>query len=317
MWHFIRYPSILCVVNGQTWGRFICLGFLWKLLIDPVIINAIIVLNYNEELSIINKNIYNKKRCRMPRQARVKSITGIYHIMLRGIDKRDIFLDNEDKLKFLESIEKAKEKGKFNVLGFCLMDNHVHMLLKEYEEIGTSIKRITVGYVGWHNKKHDRTGHLFQNRYMSEPVNTEEYLVTVLRYIHQNPVKARIVTSVKDYKWSSYGFYYLFYNGQKTIIDGTLIENYFGTFEEFSRYMNTVNDDECLEAKTVKHNTDNKLTKIITDKYKVINLPELPFDKKKAIIKDIYIMENTSIRQLSRVFGMGKSIVEKVLKKDE
>jgi len=306
LWHFIRYPSILCVVNGQTWGRFICLGFLWKLLIDPVIINAIIVLNYNEELSIINKNIYNKKRCRMPRQARVKSITGIYHIMLRGIDKRDIFLDNEDKLKFLESIEKAKEKGKFNVLGFCLMDNHVHMLLKEYEEIGTSIKRITVGYVGWHNKKHDRTGHLFQNRYMSEPVNTEEYLVTVLRYIHQNPVKARIVTSVKDYKWSSYGFYYLFYNGQKTIIDGTLIENYFGTFEEFSRYMNTVNDDECLEAKTV-----------ITDKYKVINLPELPFDKKKAIIKDIYIMENTSIRQLSRVFGMGKSIVEKVLKKDE
>lgn len=120
----------------------------------------------------------------MPRQARVRSITGIYHIMLRGIDKRDIFLENEDKLKFLECIERAKAKGNFKVLGYCLMDNHIHMLLKESEEIGTSIKRITVGYVGWHNKKYDRTGHLFQNRYLSEPVTTEEYLLTVLRYIH-------------------------------------------------------------------------------------------------------------------------------------
>lgn len=79
----------------------------------------------------------------MPRSARQKSITGIYHIMLRGIDKRDIFLENEDKMKFLESINKAKETGKFELYGYCLMDNHIHMLIKESEEIGTSVKRIT------------------------------------------------------------------------------------------------------------------------------------------------------------------------------
>ncbi len=215
----------------------------------------------------------------MPRQARVRSITGIYHIMLRGIDKRDVLLDNEDKLKFLENIEKAKEKGKFKVLGYCLMDNHIHMLLKEDEGIGTSIKRITVGYVGWHNKKYDRTGHLFQNRYLSEPVNNEEYLLTVLRYIHQNPVKARIVSDVRDYSWISFGDYYLTYNGQKTIINGTLmVENYFKTFEEFSRYMNTISDDECLETKTLKYNSDDNLTKIISNKYKVISLQELPLN---------------------------------------
>jgi len=253
----------------------------------------------------------------MPRQARVRSITGIYHIMPRGIDKRDVFLDNEDKLKFLENIEKAKEKGKFKVLGFCLMDNHIHMLLKEDEEIGISIKRITVGYVGWHNKKYDRTGHLFQNRYLSEPVTSEEYLLTVLRYIHQNPVKAKIAVNAKDYNWSSFGHYYLFYNGQETIIEGTLIENYFKTFEEFSRYTNTINDDECLETKTVKYTSDDNLKKIISNKYKVINLQELILDKKKEIIKDVYIRENTSIRQLSRVFGTGKTIVENVVKKDK
>ncbi len=128
----------------------------------------------------------------MSRRARTKSITGIYHIMLGEIDKRDMFLDSDDKLKFLESTERAKEKGNFKVLGYFLMDNHIHMLLKEDEEIGTSIKRITVSYVGCHNKKHDRTGYLFQNKYKSESVDTEEYLFTVLRYIHQNSLKAKI-----------------------------------------------------------------------------------------------------------------------------
>lgn len=252
----------------------------------------------------------------MPRQARVKSITGIYHIMLRGIDKRNIFLENEDKFKFLESIKKAKEKGNFKVYGYCLMDNHIHMLLKENEKLGTSIKRITVGYAGWHNKKYDRTGHLFQNRYLSEPVTTEEYLLIVLRYIHQNPVKAKIAVNVKDYNWSSFEHYYLFYNGQETIIDGTLMENYFKTFEEFSRYMNKNNADECLEAKTVKYNDDNKLIEIIRNKYKVLSLPDLQLNIKKEIIKEIYNTEKTSIRQLSRVFGTGKKIVENSVKRD-
>nr|WP_312577941.1 transposase [Sedimentibacter sp.] len=252
----------------------------------------------------------------MPRQARLKSITGIYHIMLRGIDKRDIFLDSEDKLKFLESIERAKEKGNFKVLGYCLMDNHIHMLLKEDEEIGTSIKRITVSYVGWHNKKHDRTGHLFQNRYKSEPVETEKYLLTVLRYIHQNPVKAKIAANAEDYNWSSYGHYYSYYNGQKTIIDGTILKSYFSTFEEFSRYMNMSNDDECLETIVVRNNSDDDLIKMIHSKYKVINLPKLPLNEKKEIIRDIYRRENTSIRQLSRIFDMGKTSIENTVKKD-
>ena len=130
----------------------------------------------------------------MSRVSRKKSKTGIYHIMLRGIDKRNIFLDNEDRKKFIEKLKIARETAGFRLHGYCLMDNHVHLLIEENEEIGTSIKRITVGYVQWHNNKHERTGHLFQNRYLSEPVETDAYLLTVLRYIHQNPVKAKITS---------------------------------------------------------------------------------------------------------------------------
>lgn len=74
--------------------------------------------------------------------------------MLRGTDKRDIFLDDENRKQFIERVIKAKESGGFKIYGYCLMNNHVHMLIKGNEEIGTSIKRITVGYVGWHNKKY-------------------------------------------------------------------------------------------------------------------------------------------------------------------
>ena len=89
----------------------------------------------------------------MPREAREKSKTGIYHVLLRGIDKRDLFLDDDDRRKFVRNLEQAKEKGGLDVYGYCLMDNHIHLLVKEGEEIGESIKRITVGYVGWHNQK--------------------------------------------------------------------------------------------------------------------------------------------------------------------
>ena len=140
----------------------------------------------------------------MARQSREKSETGIYHVMIRGIDKRNIFLDKEDKIKFLEKLIQAKEAAKFKLYAYCLMDNHVHLLIQESEEIGTSIKRLTVGYVQWHNNKYARTGHLFQNRYMSEVVETEEYLISVLRYIHQNPVKAKMVKNCTNYLWSSY-----------------------------------------------------------------------------------------------------------------
>ena len=106
----------------------------------------------------------------MPRYARKRSSTGIYHVMLKGIDGRDIFLDDEDKEKFIENMLKARDKGNFELYAYCLMDNHLHILIKESEGIGTSIKRIAVGYVQWHNNKYGRIGHLFQNRYLSEPV---------------------------------------------------------------------------------------------------------------------------------------------------
>lgn len=144
----------------------------------------------------------------MPRVPRHKSESGIYHIMLRGINQQTIFEDDEDYSKFLSTLEKYKAVSGYKVFAYCLMSNHIHILLKtDNEDLDLIMKRIAGSYVYWYNWKYYRKGHLFQDRFKSEPIDDEKYLLTVLRYIHQNPVKAKIVKNIDEYIYSSYNDY--------------------------------------------------------------------------------------------------------------
>ena len=144
----------------------------------------------------------------MPRMARKKSSSGIYHIMLRGINKQDIFHEAEDRIKLIEILNYYRDICEYEIYGYCLMSNHIHLLIKEGKEtISQAIKRIGVNYAYWYNSKYARCGHLFQDRFKSETVEDDRYLLTVLRYIHQNPVKAGIVAEAIKYRWSSYSEY--------------------------------------------------------------------------------------------------------------
>ena len=127
----------------------------------------------------------------MPRAARKKSETGVYHVMLRGIDRQVIFLDDEDCEKYLQCITDCQQISGFKLHAYCLMGNHLHLLIQEGKEpLEQIFKRIGVRHVYWFNWKYKRSGHLFQDRFKSEPVQDDAYFLTVLRYIYQNPVKA-------------------------------------------------------------------------------------------------------------------------------
>ena len=153
----------------------------------------------------------------MPRQARRKSKTGIYHVILRGINRQIIFEDEEDNDKAIETLSKYKEICGYRLYAYCLMGNHIHLLLKtEKDDIDLVIKRIAGSYVYWHNLKYRRIGHLFQDRYKSEAVESDRYLLAVLRYIHQNPQKAGLCKEISDYKYSSYSDYI---KGESEILD--------------------------------------------------------------------------------------------------
>lgn len=163
----------------------------------------------------------------MARQARQVSGTGIYHVMMRGINRQNIFEDDEDYRRFRELLYQMvypiDESGKTLpprcvFYAYCLMSNHVHLLIREAaENLSEVIKRIGVSYAQYYNKKYVHFGHLFQDRFRSEPVNDDSYFFTVLRYIHQNPVAAGITCNVADYPWSSWGEYERTGNGIPTI----------------------------------------------------------------------------------------------------
>lgn len=249
----------------------------------------------------------------MPRGPRQKSETGIYHVMLKGIDGRDIFLQEGDRKKFLSQVLQAQGKGGFSLLAYCLMDNHVHFLLEENEDLGTTMKRITVGYVLWHNYQYGRSGHLFQNRYLSEVVEADDYLVTVARYIHQNPVKAGIVKKAKNFHWSSYQQYIDAYEGRATQINPERIMLYFKTRVDFEAFMNVQKEDNCLRNISDRMLTDEELSTIIKNKYLGEPGQELSKEQRNKLIKKVYRNENTSIRQLARVLGVGKKVIEGAL----
>lgn len=163
----------------------------------------------------------------MARRAREVSGTGIYHVMLRGINRQNIFEDEEDYFFFKKllymMVYPVDEKrqplpSRCIFYAYCLMPNHVHLLIREGSEVlAEVIKRIGVSYAQYYNKKYLRFGHLFQDRFRSEPVNDNAYFFTLLRYIHQNPLAAGLVKDVESYRWSSWGDYERTGNGIQSI----------------------------------------------------------------------------------------------------
>ncbi len=205
-------------------------------------------------------------------------------------------------------------KGKKSKQEF-IMDNHVHILIKEGEEdLRVSMKRIEVSYVYWYNWKYDRVGHLFQDRYKSEVVENDRYLLTVLRYIHQNPLMANIVSDVKDYKWSSYSEYI----HEAITIESKFILDIFDKdikkakllFEEFHK----IKDDiKCLDIEENRRIKDSEAMEIIKGICNVSHCMDIQgFSKIKRdscfkIIKE----KGLSTRQISRLTGVSRNIILK------
>lgn len=245
----------------------------------------------------------------MSRTARVKSETGIYHVMLRGLDKRDIFLQNGDFEVFLKYIAKAKEKSNISVLAYCLMTNHVHLLLKEGNEaLGNTMKRIAVGYVQYFNFNNGRVGHLYQNRFQSEPINDDNYLLAVLRYIHQNPLKAGIVKEITDYRWSSFNDYV---NDKAGLVDKELVMGYFKDQKSFVDFNNKENDQTCIEYSSSGRINDAELKKLIHEILDIETLPNLDIKTRNEVLHRIKQDIGASDRQLERVLGIGRGIIHR------
>lgn len=201
---------------------------------------------------------------------------------------------------------------------YCLMSNHFHLLIREREEsVGETVKRIASSYVYYFNRKYKRDGHLFKERFKSEPVNDMAYFTTLLRYIHQNPVKAGIVEHVKDYEYSSWGEY-----------DGT-VEPVFQIchtqavlnripFTELEAWINEplADDVHCLDIEDSSRNrpSDDQVWRMIIEKSGVTNasaFQQLTDEVKRGVLKELK-EQGASHRQLERLTGVGRGLIQKL-----
>lgn len=180
----------------------------------------------------------------MPRQARIDYPGALHHIIGRGIERRAIFKKEADKSLYFKIIKEQLSKSSVQIYAWCIMDNHFHILLQTGKtSISEFMRRILTGYAVNYNKIHNRAGHLFQNRYKSILCDKDEYLLPLIRYIHQNPVKAKVVniSKLSGYHWA--GHRDILKKHGEGIIAREEVLGYFGKTEQkaiaaYKEYMN-------------------------------------------------------------------------------
>jgi len=144
----------------------------------------------------------------MPRQARLDVPGALHHIMVRGINKSAIFRDDQDRSRFLDRLGENIVETQSSVYAWALMETHIHLLVRSGRSgISTLMRKLLTWYAQYYNRRHRRTGHLFENRYKSVLCDEETYFLALVRYIHLNPVRAKVVKTMKeldDYPWSGH-----------------------------------------------------------------------------------------------------------------
>ena len=254
----------------------------------------------------------------MPRQARRMSQTGIYHVMLRGINRQQIFEEKEDYEYFFRVLERCVFEKSCRVYAACLMGNHVHLLLQEAEEsVPQVMKRIGTRFVYWYNAKYERCGHLFQDRFKSEPVENDTYLLTVVRYIHQNPCRAGLCSRMEEYPYSSFSSY--LHADTRSFYDREYIVRLAGGQEAFLAYHLQANSDACLEISERTFMKDGKIRTWMVELENCQSVAEfqaLSSTRQKALLAALG-HKGASIRQLARLTGVSFAVVRKILTKED
>ena len=247
----------------------------------------------------------------MARTERKISRTGIYHILSRGIGQQRIFEQVEDYEKFLDFLYETKKKAGFTLYAYTLMNNHIHLLLKEgSESVSQVFRRLGTSYAQWFNIKYERRGHLFQNRFRSEPVEDDGYFITALIYIYQNPIKAGICSIAADYEWGSRRF---LGKGAGNVDEKALTEIVsIETIEDKEREAieELLWDDPQVGRRAAF--ADKKVAEIIMMICGVRSGPEfqrMPLDEQKSVVAKLR-EERVPIRQIARVTGVSKGIIE-------
>lgn len=248
----------------------------------------------------------------MPYPRRAQSEADLFHVVARGVGRQIIFEDDDDRSWFVDKLARTCRAGHADILAYCLMDNHVHLVLHVTGEALPKLMQELLGeYARRFNERHDRVGHLFQSRFKSEPIDSETYLLQAVRYVHRNPETAGIALT-QDYRWSSYREYL----GARGIADTGLILAMFSSLEDFVRFHSAdgpslMEPDDSREEGAAKRALAVALGEFGDDG--LSGIKGLPRPERDAAVRRLCAL-GLSVRQVERLTGVSRSVVASLRK---
>lgn len=255
----------------------------------------------------------------MPRPPRTRSEMDIYHVMIRGMDRLQLFYDDADKKAFLSRLSLYREECDLAVYSWCLMGNHVHLLLKaDMVALSDAMKRLQLSYAHYYNAKYDRIGYLFQDRFKSKPIEDEAYFFQVLRYIILNPAE-----SGDSYReWTSFNETV----GGRGLVDSDFVISHFGESrpEALKAFIGFI-EGALLLPREERMKPDQGRRRI-KDSEAIVMIREETGSADCAALCDMEkgernvivgrLRENgLTIRQISRLTGLSRGIVERATRR--
>lgn len=276
----------------------------------------------------------------MGRKPRIEFYGALYHVIQRGNNKEYIFEKNVYKKYFLNKLKEFKKIMNFEVYGYVLMDNHYHLVIRTREvNISVIMHKVNNDFSKYFNISNKRTGHVFQDRYKGILVKDDKYLLSLLRYVHQNPVKANMCKKVSDYYWSSDSSYRKNLHGQ--LVDTNFVLNIFSldrksAIEEYIKFMNSIELEESFkfenidiigEYKTsieqiiIDRQTLDDILHEVTDNEELYRLIKNSSRKRNLTeYKKLYIMKSLSMNykmdEIGKNIGISESAVSLLANKN-
>lgn len=230
------------------------------------------------------------------------------HIMVRGVGKQTLFVSNSDRLLYLGLLHKYRDENEITILAYCLMDNHVHLLIHDpNKHISEFMHYVNGCYASYFNSTYERVGHLFQNRFQSENIFDEQYLLAAFKYILMNPEKAGICPAHK-YPWSSFDEYSV----EGKLTDSTLIEDLLGPGVPLKDIILQDSDVEVLDTDMPKHDDTwaQKIIQKVTGQSSGFYLQSIAKSKRDPIIHELR-HRGLTLKQLMRLTGLSYGVLQR------
>lgn len=248
-----------------------------------------------------------------------RTVTGYYYVCARGTGKRLIFESDEDRWEFLELMRDCCRDAQVTIVAWCLMGNHVHLVLADYEDrMSAAMHRLLLTYARRFNKRAGRTGHLFQNRFDRRSLDTDRHLMAAIRYVHANPQEAGIAL-IERYPWSSFAEYLRAFGDDTTMgfSDPSAALELFGSAEGFIAYSLATPDG----VDPVIHDMDETVWERHAFADKMAKGLGVPLDRLKAappaqrdgIVFALHEAGYT-VREIERYTGISKSTASRIVR---